>query len=282
VLIRPFSALLLGLPMLVAFTPSLVRGRARNLLLFGLGGLPCAVFLALVNVSVTGAWWRMAWSQYDVSETLGFGPYGHTLLDGLKTMVRLAAEGVLYTSLFGALLLAVGWRCRFPRRRLATILLLAPIVGHVFWWSHGGNRYGPRFYFEALLPFTLFAGLGLERVLRWGRIRSVAIVGCAAWVTIASLLMVRAHRQVHGRRDVFRTVEAAGLTHAVVLLTTASSDMVRIDLTRNPPDFWRAPVLFALARGPLDRQLKQAYPDRTFYFYRWTPEGGILQPAHLE
>lgn len=282
VLIRPFSALLLGLPMLAAFAPSLARDRARHLLLFGIGGLPCAVFLALVNVSVTGTWWRMAWSQYDVSETLGFGPYGHTLFDGLKTMVRLAGEGVLYTCLSGAILLGLGWGRRFPRRQLARILLLAPVVGHVFWWSHGGNRYGPRFYFEALLPFALFAGAGLERALQWARFRSVATLACVAWVTIASVLIVRAHDQVHARRDVFRTVNAAGLTNAVVLLTTASSDMVRVDLTRNPPDFRVAPVLFALARGPLDREVKQAYPDRAFYYYRWTPEGGILSPADIE
>jgi hypothetical protein len=284
VLIRPFSALLVGIPMLVAFVPSLARGqgRARKVLLFGLGGLPCALFLTTVNLSVTGTWWRMAWSLYDNSETIGFGSYGHTPLGGLKTMLRLTAEGVLYTSVLGAFLLVLGWGHRFRRQNLARILLVAPVVGHVFWWSHGGNRYGPRFYFEALLPFALFAGAGLEWVQQWKRFRAVALAGSAAWVIVAAMLLTQAHRQVHDRRDVYRTVEAAGLTNAVVLLTTASSDMVRIDLTRNPPDFQRAAVLFALARGPHDREVKQAYPDRSFYSYRWAPEGGVLTAAQFE
>lgn len=283
VLIRPFSALLLGLPMVLAFAPSIARRQSfRFLLLFGLGGLPSAAFLAMVNLSVTGNWWMLAWSQYDASETLGFGAYGHTLVDGLKTMIRLVAEGVLYTSVFGAMLLWFGWGRRFSRHWLARVLLVIPIVGHVFWWSHGGNRYGPRFYFEALLPFALFAGAGLERVLQFRRFRIVAVVAGVGWVVITSILVAHAHRQVHARRDVYRTVEAAGLTNAVVLLTTASSDMVRIDLTRNPPDFQQAAVLFALARGPLDREVKEAYEDRAFYSYRWTPEGGVLTAVNFE
>ena len=278
VLIRPFSALLVGIPLLAAFAPALARssGLGRAALLFALGGLPFALFLAAVNLSVTGSWWRMAWTYYEPSETLGFGPYGHTPWQGLKTTIRLTAEGVLYTSLVGAVLLVAGWRRRFAKRWLAWTLLLAPIVGHVFWWSHGGNRYGPRLYFEALLPFTVIAGAGLERLTARRRVRTLALVAGTLCVSVSAARVMRAHRQVHERRDVYRVVESAGVANAVVLLTTTSADMVRVDLTRNPPDFERAPVLFGLARGALDADVRQAHPDRAVYFYRWSPGGGAL------
>jgi hypothetical protein len=284
VLIRPYTALLFALPLLAAFAPQLffVRRHRVNLLWFALGGLPFALFLATVNLAVTGAWWTLPWTYYDASETLGFGSVGHTFLQGVKTTIRLVAEGVLYTSFVGAILVILSWNRQFRRRRLVWMLLVAPVIGYMFWWSHGGNRYGPRFYFEALLPFTLLAGAGLERLSSWPRFRVVAATGLLVSLTVLGVLTAAAHRQIHARRDVYRTVEDAGLTGAVVLLTTASADMVRIDLTRNPPDFENATVLYGLSRGELDREVKAAHPDRAVYLYRWSAEGGGIWPAKIE
>lgn len=281
VLVRPFTALLIGLPLLAAFAPAVIARQPRGLVsvvLFGLGGLPAALFLALVNSAVTGAWWQMAWTYYDPSEVIGFTSYGHSVVQGLKTMVRLVGEGLVYTAIVGAVLVLLAWRQPFAYRRLAWVLLLAPVVGHIFWWSHGGNRYGPRFYFEALLPFTLLAGSGAERLTSTRWFRPALITGGIALVAANVALLTQAHREVHARRDLYRAVDAAGLRNAVVLLTTASADMVRTDLTRNPPDFENAPVLFALSRGPLDREVTERHQERTAYLYRWTPAGGVLSP----
>ena len=282
VLIRPYTALLLALPLLATFAAKLffARGCRLNLLWFALGGLPFALFLAKVNFAVTGDWWRLAWTYYDASETLGFGSAGHTLLRGVRTTIRLVAEGVLYTAFVGVILLILSWTREFPRRRLVWMLLVAPVLGYLFWWSHGGNRYGPRFYLEALLPFTLLAGAGLERVSSWSRV--AVATGFLVSLTVLGVLTAAAHQQIYARRDLYRTVENAGLTRAVVLLTTASADMVRIDLTRNPPDFENASVLYGLSRGALDRELMAAHPGRTVYFYRWNAGGGVIWPAKIE
>jgi hypothetical protein len=72
------------------------------------------------------------------------------------------------------------------------------------------------------------------------------------------------------------------VSNAVVLLTTASADMVRIDLTRNPPDVERASVLYGLSRGARDREVQAAHPGRTLYLYRWTPDGGQLWRAGVD
>jgi hypothetical protein len=97
-------------------------------------------------------------------------------------------------------------------------------------------------------------------------------------IVVFATLATSIHHQIHDRRGVYRTVEAAGLQNAVVLVTTGSGDLVRIDLTRNPPDFEHAPVLYGLSRGDADRDVQRTYPGRTLYRYRWTPTGGMLWP----
>jgi hypothetical protein len=152
-------------------------------------------------------------------------------------------------------------------------------MGYVFYWSNGGNRYGPRFYFEALLPLTLFMGAGMERLTRT-RVAKPIIAGVAiATVATLAVLGSLAYRQILARRDVYRVVEKAGLERAIVLLTTASADMVRSDLNRNPPDFRDAPVLYGMSRPGLDHEVLEKNPGRTLYYYEWREQGGHLWRA---
>jgi hypothetical protein len=283
ILVRPYTALLFAVPLLGAFAPAVWRRRRRvNPGWLVLGGVPLALFLAGVNAASTGSWWLLPWTRYDPVETIGFGAHGHTLVRGLKTTLRLCGEWVLYTSGVGTLLLLFAWRGRFPQRWLVWTLLLAPVAGYLFWWSHGGNRYGPRFYFEALLPFTLLAGTGVEYLARRPTLRPAAGVGLVVALALLASLSVGSYREIYARRDLERTVEKAGVSNAVVLLTTASADMVRIDLTRNPPDVERASVLYGLSRGARDREVQAAHPGRTLYLYRWTPDGGQLWRAGVD
>jgi hypothetical protein len=295
VLIRPYTAFLLGVPILLAFAPGVLLGEAPNghrswsprkvglgVLWFVLGGLPFAAFLLNLNRVVTGSWWNLPWTYFDPVETLGFGPYGHTFYRGVKIAIRLCGEGILYTSFFGVFLLLLARGQRLPHKTLLWILLLAPIVGYVFWWSNGGNRYGPRFYFEALLPFTLLAGIGLERLSRLGQFRGLVTLGACLTVSVFTVLAVGAHRQVHSRRELYRIVDAMGLQNAIVLLTTGSGDMVPSDLTRNPPDIEQATVLYGLSRGARDREVREAFPGRAIYRYRSAPTGHVISPAAFD
>jgi 4-amino-4-deoxy-L-arabinose transferase-like glycosyltransferase len=286
VLVRPYTALLVGVPLLlglgkdVFFTPGPRRRPfATSLLWFIAGGVPFALLLAMVDRAVTGSWLTLAWTYFDPEETIGFGVHGHTLARGMRITARLCGEGVLYTSLFSPVLLVAALGRLTNRRWLLWTLLAVPIIGHVFWWSHGGNRYGPRFYFEALLPFTMLAGVGLERLLAMRRAR-VPLLAAAVVASIAFVVLCAGFRtEIYQRRDVYRTVDGAGLQNALVLLTTASGDMSRTDLTRNPPDWRGANVLYALSRGTLDIELLRHYPARAAYYSGSTPEGGRLWPA---
>jgi hypothetical protein len=179
-------------------------------------------------------------------------------------------------------LLAAARDQRVAHRRLLWVTLAAPVVGYVFWWSHGGNRYGPRFYFEALLPMTILMGAGFERLARTRMARAVIPIVVIATIASVGVLGQRAYQQILARRDVYRVVEHAGLAQAIVLLKTASADMVRLDLNRNPPDFRETSVLYGMSRPGLDHEVAEANPGRTLYYYEWREDGGRLWPVPLD
>ena len=286
VLIRPYTALLIGLPLIIGLGSQIMKNlvaRHRSAwqagAWFAAGGIPALVTLLAVNMAATGSWWTLATTRFDATEGLGFGSYGHTLVRGLRNAVRLCLEAVVYTSFIALPLLVASRGHVVAHRRLLWLILAAPVVGYVFYWSHGGNRYGPRFYFEALLPLTLLAGAGLERLTRVRMKRTgIALITIAALASL-TFLGRRAHAQVQARRDVYRVVEHAGIQQAVVLLKTASADMVRLDLNRNPPNFRQASVLFGMSRTGLDYEVAEAHPDRTLYYYEWNEDGGRLWPV---
>ena len=278
VLIRPFTALLIGLPLIIGLGMPVLRNM-RAIVWFGAGGLPALAFLVAINIATTGSWSTLATSRFDATERLGFGIYGHTLVRGLKNAIRACLDGVAYTSFIALPLVLASLGQGIRHRRLLWVILAAPVLGYVFYWSTGGNRYGPRFYFEALLPLTILVGAGLDR-LRQGKTARV-VTALVAVATIASLGLLgrQAYKQIHARRDVYRVVAQAGIEHAIVLLTTASADMVRTDLNRNPPDFRSASVMYGISRPGLDNEVAEANPDRTLYYYEWREGGGRLWPA---
>ena len=289
VLIRPYTALLIGLPLIIGLGLPIIRNVSaarRSLWLagiwFALGGLPAIAVLVVINQAATGSWWTLAWSQFDASEGLGFGVLGHTLVRGLKHAVRLSFEGVIYTSFVATAFLVAALGRDFAHRRLVWLVLFAPIVGYVFWWSTGGNRYGPRFYFGALLPMTLLVGVGFDRLLRTRWARTTVVLAAVATIASGGALGYRAYAQIQARRDVYRVVEHAGIQHAIVLLKTASSDMVRPDLNRNPPNFRQTSVLYAMSRTGLDYEVAEAHPERTLYYYEWRAEGGRVWAIPLD
>jgi hypothetical protein len=289
VLIRPYTALLIGLPLLFVLGREAVRAETgiaarmasswRSLRWLILGGLPFALLLGAVDHTVTGRWWVMPTTYLDPQEGIGFGVHGHTLQQGLQTTLLWFVEALAYTFFLSPLLLLAARGRAGPRSGLLWLLLAAPVAGYLFYWNPGGNRYGPRFYFEALLPFTLLTGVGLERLLALGRHRLLLAAAGAMGLVVTGKLCIDAHRQVVARQDVYRTVGAAGIDHAVVLLLSGSADMPSFDLTRNPPDFRTAKVLYGRGRGDADLEVAARYPDRRVYYYRWSPEGGRVWPA---
>ncbi len=287
-LVRPYTAVLIGVPL--ALWASRVEGEdegrrfgtwVRRLAWVAAGGMPfLAVYLG-VNHAISGSVWVPATRYLDPEEGVGFGVHGHTLHQGLKNTFFWFLEGFGYTFFMTPLLLLLARGRAGRREKLLWAWMGVLVVGYLFYWNPGGNRYGPRFYFEALPAFALLTGVGAVEAFSRRPLRPIlalfAIIGLAA---TARTLAVH-HHQVAARRDVYRQVAALGLDHAVVILLSGAGDMPVYDLTRNPPEFASAPVLYARGLGPADKALLDRFPDRDFYYYRQRNGTGRLWRTDL-
>ncbi len=295
--VRPYTAVLLGAPVVMWLLPATSDRNPASLagaltgwthrktwarLAWILAGiLPFALLFGAVNQTITGSFWIPATRHLDPTEGVGFGIHGHTLGRGLRHTLFWCLEAVGYTFFMSPVLLFFARRRAGPRESLLWMLLVAPVVGYLFYWNPGGNRYGPRFYFEALLPFTLLTGVGLKEVLQRRAWRVPLVAAGMIGLSASGKMLLRHHEQVQARTTVFRMVQEQHLEDAVVILLSSSGDMHVLDLTRNPPDFEHAPVLFARGLGARDTELAQRYPERNFYYFRWRDGKGRLWPADL-
>jgi len=169
------------------------------------------------------------------------------------------------------------------RQRLLGSVFLFVVVGYYFYVDTGGNRYGPRYYFEAL-PFVLLPASWLAvKEASWrektnrGRwyfylfaLSVLLAIPAVVWQTR------NAHAIVYERTDLYRVVEDARLSRAIVFVATPTGTrwpMAATDHTRNWGRY-DGRVLFALDRGGDNVRLMEAYPDRACYRYAYDPATG--------
>jgi hypothetical protein len=193
----------------------------------------------------------------------------------LKRIVRLHAWTspiLLYGSAAAFVILA-------RRRALGLTDWIMPLTVAMFltYAGDGGNQYGPRYYFEAW-PFAILtlakvaAGLLASpnpRVREWTA--SAAVAALALQIAYLPPRLAREHRVVIERQAVFRAVEAAGLTRAIVVIEGPVGNirsMAPEDLVRNGLDVGARGVIYAYAAPGGDAELQRAYPGRALYTYR--------------
>jgi hypothetical protein len=142
----------------------------------------------------------------------------------------------------------------------------------------GGNEYGPRYYYEAL-PFVSMLAVWL--VFREQRYEEkpprarwqfyVFVVSVAVSVPLFAWHCAVERQVIRERTDLYRRVEQAGITNALVFISTeigSRRPMPVLDLTRNGVDD-TAGVLYVHDLGAANRTLMAAYPDRISYRYRY-------------
>ncbi len=197
ILIRPYSALGVALPVMVHAAWRLYRERGALLRpLAGVAGGAVAgvALLLLYNWGTTGSPLRFGYIDlYGPSHGLGFGKgsWGppHTLERGLRGAWRSLAAlngrlfewpvSSLWPAALGVLLPArcLPARClpapclhgqRFPaRRRVGLALIPLSLLGvHVFYW-YQDLCFGPRYVYEALAPILILSAVGLVAESRW-------------------------------------------------------------------------------------------------------------------
>ena len=279
---RVFNAAILICPFSIAL--ALTQHRRAGLFWFGLGGAPFLGLYFAFYYAVTGDPLMTLPEWYDNSGE----PVGAPTLISLQYLVVRFVHLVTWTSP----LLALGFVAAFVslarRGRLSFVDWIAPatVIAYAFYGGHGGNQYGPRYYFEAF-PFailtiarafdgTLFAKDGMPRS---ALVASALIAHLAFQLGHLIPRLQLEHDVIVEREDLYRKVAAAKLSNAVVLIKSGTGKiqpMIARDLARNGMRIGEAAVVYAHDLGEQNQKTRALFPDRQFYQY----EQGKLEPLN--
>ena len=297
---RPAAAAALTLPFLAWMGLGWARGRRWGRLAALL--LPVGVVLAVLA----------AWNQVHYGSAFRTG-YGFT--DPGDIRMGLGADNLAVTgwwllkllfwtvpgSLAGLYFFAGGRSLRSlfredPIPALCGVSLLLLAAGHLLFQNKGSNEYGPRYYYDGFTYLALLMTAGWmrspgvlsKRLPRQQAVRGAGLVlGCgAALALLGSVPLAMAHYRdkVAHNRDLYVSVQRAGLSSALVFLETGSGRMPPGDLLRNPLDF-RTGVVYARDLGrEADRKLAALYTDRPAVVYAYDPRArtSTLRPLAEE
>jgi hypothetical protein len=291
VVTRYFTGVVCALPIAAL----LVRDRRQvlsRLAFFALGGLPWLAFLLAYNDAMTGSPWRL--TTLAMTADNWFAP-GFVLRGG-DIMSTFLLRFMLWTppALLAAYLFYLRRAPRELRRGLLDWMPVLVALSFYFYVNRGGNQYGPRFYYEAFPYLVIFTVAALFREERFdlkdlpGRRLFAAMAVSAVAIPLMLAIHVGIERLVIvERKDLFRAVAAANLTHAIVLLSGrvgTRRSMAALDLTRNGIDY-NGPVLYALDRGRVENcRLRARFGRRTIYQYTWNAAArrGALAPVRCQ
>jgi hypothetical protein len=262
-------------------------GRARMIAVVGLAGLPFLAWLMAYQYWITGNPLHNTYSLITTDDVfLSFKP--HDILEGAQLTLYRFAE----LSVWGAPLLVPAYLVclvsKVARRSLAFYDLIFPcfVVGYVFFADLGGNRYGPRYYFDAFPLMLVTIVSAVPQVTSWveGTTRRALVTGALAisgvyLLTALPFAVKDYHAQVVTREEPYRLAAAQGLANAIVILETPSGrGLLESDLARNEPDL-HAPVLYARPEVPIP-ELRKSFPDRSIWMYTKAPSQSRLTLAY--
>jgi len=146
-------------------------------------------------------------------------------------------------------------------------LFPAVVLGHLAFLSMGGNRYGPRYYFDAY-PFFLLTILSAAPLLNkvWQAYLKRALVVSVTYSLVAlPFFALFFHDVVSERLDLYR--QTSGLRNAIVLVQASSGRILPMgphDLARNAD--MTAPVIYAHDTSAAD--LQRVFPGREIWAYQ--------------
>ncbi len=296
--IRPFTVFPLLIPCGVEL---LLRGDRRHYLrmpMVMLGGLPFLVGLLFYDNAVTGSPWVTVESWTLPQLHLGLHPIDEdgsilSLAVTSRNAVRELFELAQWTSplLFLLYLIAGLWKCY--RRRIAFYDFIFPllVLSYLLFPNLGGNRYGPRYYFDAypFLVLTVVSAAAAWFAEQWSRSMQAAVAATLAGAVIMGIgaypaLAYQFHCIVTERMEPFILVARAHLSNAIIIIGSPTGPafprrMQSPDLTRNGIDF-SGTVLYANEVPGGTCALAGVFPDRSFYRYERVEDRypGKLQP----
>jgi hypothetical protein len=266
------------LPLLPTFLFWLVMQKPtawpRLLGLMAAGLIPFLMLLMIYQYLITGSPFRSSYSVMntpEISETfVGLDP-SRIAIGATTTAARLGELG-LWTSP----ILVIAYFCCMLRklkdRKLAYYDLIFPgfLLAYVAFADTGGNRYGPRYYFEAfpLMMVTIVSALPLIKARQQDRTMPplVSIVCLLYLFGTWPLVLTGFRLEVFSREEPFRLAAQVVTGNAVVIQDTASGlGLHRWDLVRNPPSM-DSTVLYARSETDIGA-LRNAFPERSIWRY---------------
>ena len=223
-LTRYFTLILL-LPALCYWLFAENRGdRVRIVVTMLAAGLPFLGFLMAYQNWVTGSLLRSTYSLITNDDTfVSFTP-DHIALGAALTIDRLVELSVWGSPLLIPVYL-VCLASKLKRRSIAFYDLIFPafIVGYVLFADLGGNRYGPRYYFDAypVMLATVLSAIPREGADSWRRYRrslaiNAVLVSAVYLLTALPFACVAFHRQVEGREEPYRLAAAQNLDLSLI------------------------------------------------------------------
>jgi hypothetical protein len=245
--------------------------------LLAAGLIPVLLLMMTYHYLITGSPFHTAYYVINTPEVssifVGFDPlhilYGFALTGGRLIELALWTSPVLLI-LYGFCLVL-----KFRDRKLAFYDLIFPgfVLAYVIYADFGGNRYGPRFYFDGfpLMFVTIVSALPsitarLERPIDRAMLPLAPIACLLYLVSIWPLVLTGFKDQVFSREEPARLVQQAVTGKAVIIHdTSAHLGFHPWDLVRNPPSM-DADVLHVRV-GTDVSALRKAFPDRAIWRY---------------
>jgi Dolichyl-phosphate-mannose-protein mannosyltransferase len=249
--------------------------RVRMVVMLALGALPLLLLLMAYQYLVTGSALRSTYfliTNEDVFVTFSL----KALADGaLLSMIRLE-ELSLWTYPLVVPVYAFCLASKLKARSFAFYDLIFPtfVIGYIFFADLGGNRYGPRYFFDAFPAMVATIISAAPQAGAWARqlcnrplVMHAAGVAAVYLMTTLPFAMTAYHRQIRSREEPYRIAASMGLKQAVVVIESSSGrNLMAEDLARNESDL-KAPVLYARA-GVTVGDLRASFPDRSIWTYR--------------
>ncbi|MCX6549631.1 MAG: glycosyltransferase family 39 protein [Acidobacteria bacterium] len=276
---RFFTAVMCGLPFGLHYLRRAWR-HWRFAAGFALGFLPIFAAFLWHNHALMSQWIVLPMKGFENYDARWF--QSNLLTRGTDIALSNLWDWIVWTP--GAVLplyaLAMRDRTGPMYQRLLGSVFLCVVAGYYVYVDTGGNRYGPRYYFEAL-PFVMLPATWL--VLKESSWREKSIR--ARWYFYLYALSVvlavpafawqawNAHTIVYERTDLYRVVDESRVSNAIVFVATPTGtrwQMAATDHTRN----WGrhdASVIYALDRGADNARLIDAFPGRAAYRYAYDP-----------
>jgi hypothetical protein len=241
-----------------------------------LGAAPIAVLFLMYNSMAFGGAFSTGYSWQQE------GPLALrlSLLHGLWVTMERVLELANWTSLIFLLLYtaALIYLLRLKSLRFYDYFFPVVVFGFSLFLVDGGNRYGPRYLFDAYPFMVLTTVAGVERFIThhsgfWAKFARHGLwVTCLYSACALPFTALHVNRIVTERQDLYRLVQEMRLNNAIVIVKSTTSPLSPMsikDLTRNPPTL-QAPVLYA--RNTTVDQLQGLFSDRSIWSYERDPK----------